>query len=268
MMVWLQRQEAVDQFQAYLDWFWQGSFQPSTAQQSFLVMRDPRTTEPEDQDGNEGDRDEHGTDDEVFEMPDKSVISLYRIAKHHPPALRHVSTSNIITTHNTARFLDAVHSYVAGCGGHIVPQAHNVFGLWKCIKFCLSHIPQASDAKTKNIVRASPAVPPSRWRLRELSHFDFALVQTGKYNHKTVGMPLQGMWPPCMFYCSILTCLQGCGLLMSMSSSSYLNYIVSKLLIPSPILNGLRHLVLRLILFWSVFHHMFNSTAPPLRQNH
>jgi len=43
----------------------------------------------------------------------------------------------------------------------------------------------------------SPAVLPSRQCLKELSHFDFALVQTGKYSHKTVvwGMPLQGMWP-------------------------------------------------------------------------
>jgi len=131
MTIWLQRQEAVDRFQAYLDWFRQGSFQPSTAQRSLLVMRDPRTTEPEDQDGDEGDADEHGADDEVFKMPNESVISSYRIAKHHPPALRHVSASNIITAHNATRFLDAVHSYMARCGGHIVPQAHDVFGLWK-----------------------------------------------------------------------------------------------------------------------------------------
>ena len=55
------------------------------------------------------------------------------------------------------------------------------------------HISEANDAKLKNIVHASPAVPLSGRRLRERSHFDFALIRTSEPNQKTDGTPLQGM---------------------------------------------------------------------------
>lgn len=193
MTIWLQRQEAVDRFQTFLDWFRSGSYQPRPTRRAVLA-EDFGNLGP----GNINDEDEDDANDEASATPSMTATSatgsLYRIAKHHPPGLRHVSAGTIITAHNATRFLDALRTYLAERGSPIVPNTHDVFSLWSRIEFRLPHILEASDNKSKNIVRASPPIPSSGRRLAEPAHLDFALVRTGETNHKTAGTPLQGMY--------------------------------------------------------------------------
>jgi hypothetical protein len=76
----------------------------------------------------------------------------------------------------------------------IVPHAHDVFSLWKRLKFRLLPITEANNNKLKNVVWASPPVAASGRCAAEPAHLDFALIRTGEPNQKTEGTPLQGTY--------------------------------------------------------------------------
>jgi hypothetical protein len=193
MTIWLRRQEAVDRFQAYLNWFRGSPYQPRPSHRAVLA-EDFGTSGPGDIIGEEDeDGDEDEVNDEPFIISGSAVAATsYRIAKHHPPGLHHVSAGTIISAHNASRFLDALRTYLAEHGSPISPNIHDVFGLWSRIEFRLPHILEASNNKLKNIVRASPPIPAAGCRLGEPAHLDFALIHTGETNYRTVGTPLQG----------------------------------------------------------------------------
>ena len=151
MTVWLQWQEVVDWFQAYLNWFQNGSFLPlPTSQHPHLLENCGDSHSWENDDDASAD---DVVDDDVLEVTNSSTCMSYKIAKHHPPALHHISAA----TH----FLDTFHTYVTRHWGSIVHQMHDSFNLWSHIEFHLPHIPKASDNKSRNIVHVSPPVSPS-----------------------------------------------------------------------------------------------------------
>ncbi|KAJ7620077.1 hypothetical protein FB45DRAFT_1062475 [Roridomyces roridus] len=76
----------------------------------------------------------------------------------------------------------------------LVPQPYDRFNLYKRITFTLPAIREANANRLKNVVRASPPVPPCGVRNpAQPAYLDFALVRTGEANPKTEGTALQGL---------------------------------------------------------------------------
>lgn len=172
MTQWLERQEAVDRFTAYLEWY------------KSLTTPKPSSLEPDD--------------------PDALLISnitrnTYTVAKKPPPASRHITASYIISPkgHNASRFLEALTSFLSNhtAGSSYIPHAFDTFNLWKRVVFSLPSIPEAGSRHSKNIIRAmGPALGSLEGRRHavEPAHLDFALVRTGETNSFTTGTSLEG----------------------------------------------------------------------------
>lgn len=192
MTVWLERQEAVDHFQAYLDWCRCGALStnrttPTTASLDHVELPDP---------DNASDSEEQAII--VEQTSNNSGPSLsYKVAKSHPRTLRCIPASTIVANHNASQFLEAVQAFLRQHGSSIIPQSFDGFDLWKQLEFCLPAIPEAGITKLKNIVRASPPVPAIGRCQAEPAHLDFALIRTGEVNPRTDGTPLQGEYSTC-----------------------------------------------------------------------
>ncbi|KAK7059284.1 hypothetical protein R3P38DRAFT_3303354 [Favolaschia claudopus] len=194
MTVWLQRQEAVDRFTAYLAWC------------KDTLHENPRTTipprplpPPSTDDAAEISREvaavaEHPS--AVAARPAQTQVT-YKIARTHPPALRNIDLASIIEVDgsNASQFLPSVKTYFRKHGSDFLPQAFDRFNLFKRITIKLPSIPQVSDLKLRNVIRASPpvaAVPGTR-NHGERAYQDFALIRTGERNTTTDGTALEGL---------------------------------------------------------------------------
>lgn len=73
---------------------------------------------------------------------------------------------------------------------------HSFDGLDLYARLCINLPPIAATSYRylKNTIRASPPVPPHGRLPGKAARMDFALIRTGEYNEKTVGMPLEGVW--------------------------------------------------------------------------
>ncbi|KAJ6538155.1 hypothetical protein B0H10DRAFT_2141767 [Mycena sp. CBHHK59/15] len=143
MTVWLQRQEAVDRFTAYLDWC-----KHDLKLQPHLTIRPTTVAAPTA---------ESAEITRVAAPPlplipaalpatgTPAAAITYKIAKAHPAELRNIPLSSI-TAPETRR----------PC--NFMPQSYDRFDLFKRITLTLPSIRQVSDAKLKNVVRASPPV--------------------------------------------------------------------------------------------------------------
>ncbi|KAJ6545342.1 hypothetical protein B0H19DRAFT_955423 [Mycena capillaripes] len=188
MTLWLQRQEAVDRFTAYLAWCEASlHLKPHTT----IVPLPVVVAEP---DGSE-----------LIRVPKRAVPSTalekihrgYRIAKTHPSTLRGVPVTFIEDPagQNARVFLSAISTYLHKNGSIYIPRAFDRFDLFKRITIALPIIPEVSPLKIKNVVRASPpvaAVPNTR-TAAEPRLQDFALVRTGEANSVTDGTALAGL---------------------------------------------------------------------------
>ncbi|KDR68956.1 hypothetical protein GALMADRAFT_145973 [Galerina marginata CBS 339.88] len=169
MTRWLERQEAVDRYTAYLHWH---------ATKDQAVANNMSAPPPEEE---------------------ESLVT-YAIAKQPPPASRHVLASSIISpdAHSASRFLPALSTFLQTRGSTFIPREFDVFGLWKQLVFKLPDIPEVGSRHTLNVVRASaPVTEPTsgagRRRAQVPAHLDYALVKTAEVNPLTVGTPLQGL---------------------------------------------------------------------------
>ncbi|KAI0728335.1 hypothetical protein C8Q72DRAFT_875895 [Fomitopsis betulina] len=72
---------------------------------------------------------------------------------------------------------------------------HSFDGLDLYARLCINLPPIAATSYCylKNTIRASPPVPPHGRLPGKAARMDFALIRTGEYNEKTVGMPLEGL---------------------------------------------------------------------------
>ena len=104
----------------------------------------------------------------------------------------------------------------------------NLFSFILLRKVWASIASQPWTYKLRPVIPVPPLFPDDMTILYNMSYFNDFSVRAVLWSWMCDGIQT------CMLYCSILTCLQGCGLLTSVSSSSYLNYIISKLLIPLP----------------------------------
>jgi hypothetical protein len=191
MILWLQRQEAVDRFTAYLTWC-----------EESLHLKPHSTIVPlpvvvADVDGSELVRVPKRTVLPVASATPLNIRHGYRIAKTHPPGLRRIPVTFIQDPagQNARIFLSAITTYLRKNGSLYIPQLFDRFDLFKRITVTLPIIPEASPLKIKNVIRASPpvsAVPGSR-ALAEPRLQDFALVRTGEVNSLTERTALAGL---------------------------------------------------------------------------
>ncbi|KAJ6580316.1 hypothetical protein B0H10DRAFT_2341498 [Mycena sp. CBHHK59/15] len=166
MMLWLQRQEAVARFTAYLTWCKDSlGLKPYS---SISISASP--------------------------LPVPAVT--YKIAKAHPSELRNIAVSSIVAKPgiNAQQFLPAIATYLRKNSSLFIPQLFDRFDLFKRIMITLPSIQEVSDLKLKNIIRASPPVAaiPTR-NHSECSYQDFALIRTSERNPVTDGTALEGL---------------------------------------------------------------------------
>ena len=192
MTNWLWRQEAVDRFSLYLNWIANGSLPGNAGERQELVQEIVREAGPVDilPDAAES---SSATGIAVSIGGNQQIETTYHTATNHPPGLRGIRASVIISDHGASRFLEAVQTFISAHGSPITPHLFDGFDLFKRITVLLPAIPHASPSDHKNIVRASPPVRAGLQTAAEPAHLDFALVRTGEKNEKTEGTSLAGM---------------------------------------------------------------------------
>ncbi|KAJ6617710.1 hypothetical protein B0H10DRAFT_1797026 [Mycena sp. CBHHK59/15] len=182
MTVWLERQEAVDRFSAYLDWARPAAPPPATP----IPPPQPSTS---------------ASSSSVPLAPPTDTLTIshtYSMAKVPPPATRAVAASHIISPegHNASRFIPALSTFLrASFGSTFIPRAFDVFGTWGRIAFKLPTIPEVGARHSSNVVRATaPILGSAVQRITpEPAHLDFALIRTGEANTLTAGTTVEGL---------------------------------------------------------------------------
>ncbi|KAJ7646307.1 hypothetical protein DFH06DRAFT_1270854 [Mycena polygramma] len=185
MTRWLQRQEAVDRFTAYLAWCRDTLHEKPRS----TIIRLPTPPPPEEP----ADIIRIAPSPNPVPSPVNSPASplpvlAYKIAKTHPSDLPSAGI-------NARQFRPAIQAYLHKHNSSWIPQPFDRFSLFKRITITLPSIPQASDLKLRNVVRASPpiaAVPGTR-NHGERAYQDFALIRTGEPNAITDGTALEGL---------------------------------------------------------------------------
>lgn len=170
MVTWLQRQEAVDRFAAYLEW--RSPSRPSS-------------------------NDSHTISRRI--IPQSSTFGRApRVQSHmslHPPReLQHVEASQIISQHGASEFLFALQHFLRANGCSIIPQTFDTFHLFKRIVFELPKIAETSSNHCHDVVRAAPPIPQQGRRPAQAGCFDFALIRTREINPHTENSPLAGKY--------------------------------------------------------------------------
>ncbi|GBE78714.1 hypothetical protein SCP_0116050 [Sparassis crispa] len=180
MVIWLRQQEAVDRFALYLNWCKNGGYHGQVAPVVSLAPEDGK--DPEAIEATQMSRD-----------VSTSLQVQYKIAKHHPHALRGVIASDIILYHHASHFVDCLGIYLRDHGSSFKPHLFDSFNLYARLSVTLPQIPAANPSHCKNVVRASPPVPAQGRRTAQHARLDFALVRTGEFNPVTAGTPLEGL---------------------------------------------------------------------------
>ncbi|KAJ7508692.1 hypothetical protein B0H11DRAFT_1704018 [Mycena galericulata] len=171
MTVWLQRQEAVARFTAYLEWAHPSKPVP-------LPAAAAASTTPSAE-------------------KDSLVVSRsFSVAKL--PAARAVAATHIIHAggHNASQFMPSLITFLRKSNSNYIPRAFDMFGTWKQISFRLPRIPEVGERHSTNLVRATAPAPAShtgRYKAAVPAHLDFALVRTGEQNMSTAGTALDGL---------------------------------------------------------------------------
>ncbi|KAJ6457133.1 hypothetical protein C8R47DRAFT_1328555 [Mycena vitilis] len=193
MTLWLQRQEAVARFTAYLAWAHPpvptvtatpASLTPTTPTAAASAAAAPSfaPTTPADSSSDK----------------DSLVISHQRLSIAKLPNTRSVSALHIISPdgHNASRFVTALSTFFrSSSDSRFQPRTFDSFGTWKRVSFRLPKIPEIGARHSTNLVRAtapSPAALALR-RAAEPAHLDFALIRTGEPNQFTAGTALAGL---------------------------------------------------------------------------
>ncbi|KAJ6572664.1 hypothetical protein B0H10DRAFT_2237407 [Mycena sp. CBHHK59/15] len=190
MTLWLQRQEAVARFTAYLTWCkdslglkpYSSIAPPPVAPESAETAEIARITPPSQS---------------ISASPLPVPAVTYKIAKAHPSELCNITVSSIAAKPgiNAQEFLPAIATYLRKNSSLFIPQPFDHFDLFKRITITLPSIQEVSDFKLKNIVRASPPVAAVTGTRNhgEHSYQDFALIRTGERNPVTDGTAFEGL---------------------------------------------------------------------------
>ncbi|KAG6371251.1 hypothetical protein JVT61DRAFT_9716 [Boletus reticuloceps] len=119
---------------------------------------------------------------------------LCDVPTSHPPHLRHVPASKIITDQHATRFLESLQTYLSSLSISFAPRTFDTFHLFSHLVFRLPSILEVSNSKLTNIVRASPPRPRRGRCPPEAAHLDFTLVHSPDRNPYTEGTAIKGEW--------------------------------------------------------------------------
>ncbi|KAJ6464432.1 hypothetical protein C8R45DRAFT_840248 [Mycena sanguinolenta] len=178
MTLWLQRQEAVARYSAYLEWAHSPPVLPAISTSTPLPARSvPALDSSADK--------------------DSLVVSRRSLSIAKLPTTRPVPASHIMSVdgHNASRFLMALTNFLGPSNSHFTVRPFDVFGTWKRVSFRLPKIPEVGKRHSTNLVRAT-APAPARLGDRKAAMaacLDFALVRTGEPNLFTEGTALAGL---------------------------------------------------------------------------
>ncbi|KAF7363212.1 hypothetical protein MVEN_00674000 [Mycena venus] len=187
MTLWLQRQEAVARFSAYLEWAHSPQPTPLPAISTSIPL--PTTLVPAIP--NARPAPDPSVDKDSLVISDRS-FSMAKL-----PTTRPVPASHIISLdgHNASRFLSALTSFLGPSNSQFTARPFDVFGTWKRISFQLPKIPEVGRRHSTNLVRATAPAPAKLGQRKAAvpACLDFALVRTGEPNPLTEGTALSGL---------------------------------------------------------------------------
>lgn len=178
MALWLQRQEAVARFNAYLTWLGKNPVQEDL---------------DEDIDDNDEEKDLNDTDTTAaFFSGPYGAPSSYLLAKASPSP--NTSVAKIVESYEASQFLPALSSYLnTSHPDSPTPTEHDIFEIYNQITLQLPQNNAVDSTKHTDRVRATPAIASKPGKAGRLAHFDTALVRVNKDdNAVTVGTRLQG----------------------------------------------------------------------------
>ncbi|KAJ7040177.1 hypothetical protein C8F04DRAFT_1314136 [Mycena alexandri] len=185
MTIWLQRQEAVARFSAYLSWV-ETLKVPKAALPRTATTVEPIATTTFSPTATQAPVDK-----------DSLVISSHRLSLAKLPPTRAVPATHIMSKdgHNASRFIPALISFFGPSNSRFTPRTFDTFGTWKRVSFKLPQIPEIGKRHSTNLVRATAPAPASHTRRRaaEPAHLDYALIRTGESNPFTAGTALEGL---------------------------------------------------------------------------
>ncbi|KAG1843935.1 Zn-finger domain-containing protein [Suillus subalutaceus] len=180
MTKWLARQEAVDQFMAYLDW------------------RLQRKMDDEEADGDVDDV-EGGialnVDVPEPQPPSEGDTPLSHVLAVRPP-LRALAVDYIAQTFGAVNFFTALTQYLNRTPPPQNPPPPQVplFDAYRCLSIPYPHLRAVHMLKSMDCIRAVPYTPPSGRSAGSPGQFDTVLVQTeGTTNVHTQGTALEGL---------------------------------------------------------------------------
>ncbi|KAJ7743569.1 hypothetical protein B0H16DRAFT_1859525 [Mycena metata] len=181
MTVWLERQEAVARFTAYLDWKESKTHPTPPPQGASPIPSQNAASRPSNSD------------------KDALVVSRQQFSMAKLPATRAVSATHIISPqgHNASQFIPALETFLdnASPRRRFQPHTFDTFGTWKRISFRLPRIPEVGARHSINLVRATAPRPANfiQRQAEEPAHQDFALIRTGEANPWTAGTAVEGL---------------------------------------------------------------------------
>lgn len=180
MALWLQRQEAIHRFDAFLEW----------------LGRNPvkvEEEEVEESDDEEDVQDTTETDLTSFSSGPGGTPSTY----HLPKGVSHPNTSVdcLVTKHEATNFLPALSKYLVSRRIHTKVTDRDRFDVYNQVTLRLPRNPAINNKKRLNRVRATPAVPDKPGKKGRLANFDTALVRDKdqETNEAIIGTGLQGV---------------------------------------------------------------------------
>ncbi|KAI0085458.1 hypothetical protein BDY19DRAFT_896743 [Irpex rosettiformis] len=165
MVNWLRRQEAIDYFEAYLEWCQRLS--------SAVCVTHSHSSTP----------------------PTAQFTASHSTARRPPRHLRDISAEQIIEGHNASEFLPAIQHFLRSHGSNITPRLFDRFDLFKQLSIKLPIVPEVSKNHCRDLVRAFPPVTSSGRHRARSAYLDFALVRTPNSEHNpfTMGTALSGL---------------------------------------------------------------------------
>ncbi|KIJ43605.1 hypothetical protein M422DRAFT_229030 [Sphaerobolus stellatus SS14] len=164
MVRWLQRQESVDAYTAFLQW----------------VLPDYEAIDFEAEDDEEEEEEEMNSNDILYCPPGSTSWqgqTVHTVAKHVP--LTSISVQEIETKYGAVDFIPCLRDFISQnlphC--HLVPREGDVFDLYKRVKLQYKSLQGFEDSPAYDTIRATPSGPPPRLGRRPIpAYFDTALV--------------------------------------------------------------------------------------------
>lgn len=154
MTIWLRRQEAVDQFTAYLEW----------------CLRHDKASNKDDEES-WGDKEEGEEEGEVDTNEVPAVHRSFFLAAE-PGPLPATQISKIVSEFHVPNFLPAVTAYLRQTHATLIPSETDRFDIYKHVSIPWNDICYVNMAKKVDRICATPSMPGKSGHNPTPAHFD------------------------------------------------------------------------------------------------